>query len=117
MIKEKAELLVAALRSGDYRQGREKLRTADGFCCLGVACDLFKKETGGGEWHKRLDGVFYFNFDSESDEYYLIPAVRNWFGFKHRNPKAAGVRLSEMNDASKPFSEIADFIETNWESL
>jgi hypothetical protein len=35
---------VAALRSGDYAQGRELLhrRSADGelFCCLGVLCDL-----------------------------------------------------------------------------
>lgn len=32
---------VAALRSGKYKQGRGKLRTADNkFCCLGVLCNL-----------------------------------------------------------------------------
>lgn len=37
---------VAALRSGDYRQGREQLHTYDEeikierYCCLGVLCDL-----------------------------------------------------------------------------
>lgn len=31
---------VAALRSGKYTQAKEKLRSPDGFCCLGVACDL-----------------------------------------------------------------------------
>lgn len=36
----KAEWL-AALRSGDYRQGRNQLKTEEGeYCCLGVACNL-----------------------------------------------------------------------------
>ena len=36
---------VAALRSGDYKQGRNALRTHDDhFCCLGVLCDLAVKE-------------------------------------------------------------------------
>lgn len=32
---------IAALRSGDYRQGRGQLRSEDNsFCCLGVLCNL-----------------------------------------------------------------------------
>lgn len=34
-----------ALESGEYQQGRGKLRTKDNkFCCLGVLCDLAVKE-------------------------------------------------------------------------
>ena len=31
---------VAALRSGEYEQAFNYLRTDDGFCCLGVLCEL-----------------------------------------------------------------------------
>ncbi len=35
----------AALRSGDYPQGKHTLKTvADRYCCLGVACDLAARE-------------------------------------------------------------------------
>ena len=41
MKKEKAMQLVKALRSGEYVQGLERLRSEDDkFCCLGVACDI-----------------------------------------------------------------------------
>ena len=32
---------VEALRSGKYKQGKISLQNANGFCCLGVACDIF----------------------------------------------------------------------------
>ena len=32
---------IEALRSGNYPKSRGQLRTTSGFCCLGVACDLF----------------------------------------------------------------------------
>lgn len=36
-----------ALRSGDYKQARSVLRTADeGFCCLGVLADVVKDDAG-----------------------------------------------------------------------
>ena len=48
--KNNREKLIAALRSGKYKQGTEYLRThSKGFCCQGVACDIFKKDVGG-EW-------------------------------------------------------------------
>jgi hypothetical protein len=34
------ERWVAALRSGEYRQAEGYLRTEEGFCCLGVLCEL-----------------------------------------------------------------------------
>lgn len=30
-----------ALRSGEYKQAKYKLQSSDGYCCLGVACDIF----------------------------------------------------------------------------
>lgn len=37
---------VAALRSGEYKQGRNFLFRDGRHCCLGVLCDLYTKETG-----------------------------------------------------------------------
>lgn len=54
---------VAALRSGDYEQGRGYLHRG-GFCCLGVACDLFIKETGRACW----DGDGDFDDFDDPDE-------------------------------------------------
>ena len=33
-----------ALASGEYEQAKGGLRNEDGFCCLGVLCDLHRKE-------------------------------------------------------------------------
>ena len=53
----KAEWL-DALRSGEYKQANGALHEIDpatgaaSFCCLGVLCDLHRKETKWGEWIK-----------------------------------------------------------------
>ena len=38
------EKWVNALRSGKYKQTRGNLQDGDGFCCLGVLCDLVDSE-------------------------------------------------------------------------
>lgn len=35
-----------ALRSGQYKQGREWLCRNGNYCCLGVACEVFKEDVG-----------------------------------------------------------------------
>ena len=46
---------ITALRSGEYNQDSDGgyLKTCDGYCCLGVLCDLYVKETGK-EWARRI---------------------------------------------------------------
>lgn len=34
---------ITALESGKYKQGHGTLHSADGFCCLGVVCDILTK--------------------------------------------------------------------------
>ncbi len=41
---------LAALRSGDYKQGSHQLVRNDRYCCLGVACDLAVKAGVTSEW-------------------------------------------------------------------
>lgn len=35
---------ITALESGDYRQGTNNLKSNNSYCCLGVACELFKEK-------------------------------------------------------------------------
>lgn len=39
-----------ALLSGQYHQGQHFLRSARGFCCLGVLCDLASHDQPGIRW-------------------------------------------------------------------
>lgn len=46
---------VAALTSGTYGQTTDRLRDDGGFCCLGVLCDIYGKQTGKGAWVDAAD--------------------------------------------------------------
>ena len=89
---------VAALRSGEYPQGRNFMVCNGKYCCLGVATKCF------GLDHDR----FYLTNKSweslglrDSDG-----AFAHTLGTKH-------VSLARMNDRGIPFAEIADYIEQN----
>lgn len=103
VVKEK---WVAALRSGEYIQGRRYLRNNnDEYCCLGVLCDLHSKETNVAQWTKSK-----FAINEYLGSTALLPMeVHHWsgieeFGFVHK--------LMCMNDGEQnSFAEIADYIE------
>lgn len=107
---------VAALRSGEYKQGRTQLHTEDGcFCCLGVLCDLGVK-TGALEPPTLSRGLLAsYGYGRERSHYKLPLEIREWAGL----PEYPGVTLAGenrdlagINDFDrKPFSEIADLIE------
>jgi len=108
MNPEVKELWLAALRSGEYKQGRQRLRTDDEFCCLGVLCDLAVKAGA-------VDG-----FDDGG--WYLPDDVATWAGLEDAG---SGVRIDENwalidhndgNDGPPPlkaksFKQIANLIE------
>jgi len=100
---------VSALRSGDYQQGRSYLRTDNGFCCLGVLCDLYGKENNV-EWNLANNGHNYKFQDKES---HLPPSVVGWAGVEDSNPYVNGGigTLSGLNDKGFTFNEIAGLIE------
>lgn len=94
---------IAALRSGDYVQGRTSLRKDGKFCCLGVACDLLdptkwsSEPTKWGDYEYRGDTTIWPWFVSDK------------FGVS----MAQSDQLWNMNDRGDSFSEIADYIEQN----
>lgn len=61
MKKELRDKWVAALRSGEYKQVVGSLKTNDGYCCLGVLCEVANIEQPG----PRLDGRYLF-YDSKN---------------------------------------------------
>ena len=44
MKKEIADKWVEALRSGEYKQAKERLQSEDSLCCLGVLCKIAEKD-------------------------------------------------------------------------
>ena len=116
---------IKALRSGKYKQGKASLQSAEGFCCLGVACDIFipqdKKILSGAN---RMTGTFP-NYQLHAPEW--LKKINNDFaeknlieigGFQH------STSISDMNDNfpsrnaelqrehfSMNFDEIADMIQ------
>lgn len=115
---------VADLRSGQFPQTQGHLRTKDGFCCLGVACET--AITNGVPVQRtfpELDDEKTYFYDGESGT--LPDDVAEWLGFGTSNPEftihykdvmGLGyhdlVCLTELNDlAALTFDQIADVIE------
>lgn len=113
---------LAALRSGEYRQGTGVLRTGDNrFCCLGVACDLLVKqgvlpdwlwEAGGneegGSWSVQRAAK------SLPDQAMQAMGVETAFGLlpgRTIDQELNGYALSVLNDYGATFEQIADIIE------
>ena len=120
------KLWVDALRSGEYQQGKSFLRHHDRFCCLGVLCDLYQKETNLGKWkvvhYEDDDGqatVYQFIIKAYPPETATLPwKVMKWAGLEHRNPVIAPNGLFDRsavryNDKGYSFKEIAQLIEDN----
>jgi hypothetical protein len=120
------EVWVNALRSGEYNQGGEKLRGANGYCCLGVLCDIYVKEHNK-EWEfvsvdeysdeNNPYPMDYWYFDGESE--FLPESVREWAELNLRNPILRVEdeedefvdEVANINDSGYSFSTIADLIE------
>lgn len=124
MDKRVKELWIAALRGGQYQQGREALRTVDTDgtprdCCLGVLCDLYHIEhSTTSEW--RDDGGFILKTEAdevESEHYEVLPPeVMTWAGLDQVDPALGNAAASGHNDGTasvpaKTFAEIAELIE------
>ncbi len=113
MKKDIMQKWVKALRSGKYKQTTETLKGKNGFCCLGVLCDLSKQ----GKWQSQE----YRTQEGLTDG--GIPlSVRTWAGINGN--KGCGTisslkkSLVYFNDvAKKNFNEIADIIEKHYKSL
>ncbi len=95
---------IDALRSGQYRQTRDKLKSRNGgFCCLGVLCDI---QDATWRWK---EGDLYF----VGQEAFLPPEK-----YRHDLSHETICNLAYRNDGEEgyhkhSFSEIANYIEDN----
>ncbi len=122
MNKEIKKEWVAALRSGDYKQGRGSLRHNDAYCCLGVLCELHAKNTEG-EFAKGLDGEWAYFADGVGKGVHYpkkdMPprAIMDWAGLDRNGVtfvtiNGRSAELPTHNDSfDATFDKIADAIE------
>lgn len=107
------KLWLEALENGKYKQGNGCLRDGKEFCCLGVLCDLYRKEKGG-RWKKDAYGWSWYFLDEEN---FLPFEVRQWAGLDSSNPDVEfdgdTFSLSNLNDEGHDFKEIAKAIRKN----
>jgi hypothetical protein len=133
---------LAALRSGEYRQGKHALNTGgpEGqFCCLGVLCEVALQE--GLEGLERTqpfasegdDDAAELHYNGESGR--LPYRVQVWADLTDPNPSTSRtyaevlpeqysnpnsmygkvkITLAELNDSGYTFQQIADVIERDF---
>lgn len=118
-----AKKWVDALLSGEFKQGKGSLRRDDidgkRYCCLGVACELFRRETGRGSWDP---ADHRFVIDRHSFVGILPPAVQTWLGLNSREGCFKGkvahdADLTALNDMGETFERIAWVIQSEPEGL
>lgn len=101
---------VKRLRSGEYDQIGSSLHTKDGFCCLGVLCEI----AVDNEVIKppEFTGAEYRYVKSTS---YLPLKVQKWAGIRQRGTYDKNKsNLAQDNDNGCTFDEIANIIEANF---
>lgn len=107
---------LAALRSGDYTQGRKQLKTPAGdYDCIGVLCDI----SGMGEWSPEADedggSSYLVRYNNETYRAWATAPlpVRDWAVETHDMGEEweALVKLNDHNRLS--FEEIATYIEAH----
>lgn len=109
---------IEALRSGEYVQTKNALKNQNGFCCLGVLCDIYAKSTEtGAEWIPSKNCETEFTF---LDRIGTPPTVvQNWSEMNSRTGYLSGIEnrsgiteeLTVLNDFGFTFNQIADVIQ------
>jgi hypothetical protein len=114
---------IAALRSGEYTQGKNLLRDSeDKMCCLGVLCEIAVKH-GVIPAPKRYTGedeLGGYQYGTAGEMSFPPSAVwRDWALLADRNPQVPNPNpdedddegLAGLNDNGYTFAQIADLIE------
>lgn len=107
---------ITALNSDEYSQGRNSLRQisrhddhGNDYCCLGVLTELYRKETGRGNW-VRVGHTSRFVEGDDENSCELIQPVLDWSGLT----TAEQYTLVGLNDHhGQNFTEIAQYIREN----
>lgn len=129
--RDRVQMLVDALRSGDYEQASNQLGYVDvegnkWFCCLGVAMEIAVANGCPTTVQDRDGDLFYIDVEGEEEQNVLTYAAKTWYGFDDDNPNlnATGIgdnpeleseTASELNDSAHwDFNMIADAFEQTY---
>ena len=124
MNRKIAEKWMDALRSGEYAQCTGALNApGEGHCCFGVLCELAVDDGVPVETMEKVlhNGRRIVGYDGHVDV--PPPAVQDWAevlsqsGELDQYHEVFGDDLVQWNDNGATFAEIADMIETEWETL
>jgi hypothetical protein len=125
MNKPIGDMWAAALKSGEYTQGKGYLCSESNgnkrFCCLGVLCDLYNKHNppmamGSIEDGDGIEKAILFDGCSGN----LPEDVIKWSGMSSENGTRGFLKpsLIVLNDTSLySFMDIASVIEEEWAQL
>lgn len=116
------DLLNPGLVQGKRALRRQRSDGTDAWCCLGRACEIYRTQTGKGEWVRDVQARVY-DFVVERDRSWLVMPrpVQAFYGFTVANPVLYNRRFSTeegweqslhvaggWNDHGVPFSEISE---------
>lgn len=107
------KLWVAALLSGDYKQGTGQLRDEDNnFCCLGVLCNIH------AQLHPEFAAKQMYQTEYGHQENLLPSIVQEWSGVDDyiigsHTHTLASINDGELGYSRHSFKEIADYIQKN----
>jgi hypothetical protein len=94
----------AALRSGAYSKTKHVLKNAEGYCCLGVLCEIHEIPS------KNEGGMFCYMFPSGENGSSMPP--QSWFEATTGLPQNYADRLAHINDAEETFADVILEIES-----
>lgn len=122
MKPEIRDLWVNALLSGEYRRNRHRLKDPDGsYCPLGVLCELYRQQTGVGEWGERpslKNGLAFIVPPGHHQFVWPHHLVLSWAGISDalldRNGDTIKGIISGKNDSNKlDFDGMGEWIKNN----
>lgn len=132
------DLWVEALKSGQYKQTTNYLKTNEGYCCLGVLCEIYAKTQKKKGFQKTdtnyaigPDSVFYMidstdkHFEGTPVLQYELPPTQviKWAGLNSadvffQNKHGVYLSLATLNDSEKlSFKKIAKKINKYWKDI
>ena len=95
---------IAALRSGKYEQGCYRLKSKDGYCCLGVWAEI-----AGHKFNETVDGLV----NSETGDCVGYAPIEAAFGGAH----ISGLFITMNDGQGRSFEQIADMAERNFKTF
>jgi hypothetical protein len=114
-VKKNRAALVAALRSGEYKQVRGTISLDDGFCCLGVAACILAGSRKRDDIAKFVDrgtyGDLWGVLNKTGAEAFGLRADCVGANEEPEEFSRSQRCLSERNDNGCNFEEIANYIE------